>query len=193
MLPGPPAVKRPCDFVVTRALFFGYDGFMPDPTSAAAGAHTTMLWFLIAGALLVLMALSGTVLKRLPLSAAVLYLLAGIAIGPHGLKLVHLDPLKDTRLLETLAEVAVLISLFTTGLKLGPPLGDRRWWIPLRLAFVSMTLTVVLIAFVGVFFLRLPLGAAMLLGAILSPTDPVLASDVQVEHHFTINCILYWL
>ncbi|MES2459652.1 MAG: sodium:proton antiporter [Armatimonadota bacterium] len=156
---------------------------MPNSSAAAASGDPTMLWFLTAGALLVLMALAGSVLKRLPLSSAVLYLLAGIAIGPYGLKLIHLDPLKDAYLLETLAEVAVLISLFTTGLKLGPPLTDRRWWIPLRLAFVAMTLTVGLIALVGVTLLKLPLGAAILLGAILAPTDPVLASDVQVEHH----------
>jgi NhaP-type Na+/H+ or K+/H+ antiporter len=159
---------------------------MPDPTSAitaVSGENATMLWFLIAGCLLVLMALSGSVLKRLPLSAAVLYLLAGIAIGPYGLKMAQLNPFKDAHLLETLAEMAVLISLFTTGLKLGPPLSDRRWWIPIRLAFVGMTLTVVFIAIIGVVFLKLPLGAAILLGAILAPTDPVLASDVTVEHH----------
>lgn len=142
-----------------------------------------MLWFLIAGALLVLMALAGTVLKRLPLSAAVLYLLAGIALGPYGLNLIRLDALKDAHLLQTLSELAVIISLFTTGLKLGPPLSDRRWWIPVRLAFVTMTLTVALITLIGVTLLGLPVGAAIILGAVLAPTDPVLASDVQVEHH----------
>jgi NhaP-type Na+/H+ or K+/H+ antiporter len=45
-----------------------------------------------------------------------------------------------------------------------------------------MTLTVTMIALAGVFLLHLPWGAAILLGAILAPTDPVLASDVQVEH-----------
>jgi NhaP-type Na+/H+ or K+/H+ antiporter len=142
-----------------------------------------MLWFLVAGGLLVLMALAGTVLKRLPLSSAVLYLLGGVAIGPYGLKLMNLGPIKDAHLLEVLSEVAVLISLFTTGLKLGPPLSDNRWRIPLRLAFGAMTVTVGLITLAGVFLLHLPLGAAVLLGAVLAPTDPVLASDVQVEHH----------
>ena len=140
-------------------------------------------WFLVAGGLLVLMALSGSVLKRLPLSAAVLYLLAGVAVGPSGLGLLRLDPVRDGALLEVLSEVAVTVSLFTTGLKLGPALSDRRWWIPLRLATASMALTVGLIALAGVFLLGLPPGAAVLLGAVLAPTDPVLASDVAVEHY----------
>ena len=59
-------------------------------------------------------------------------------------------------------------------------LSDGRWLLPLRLALVSMLVTVALIAGAGVVWLGLPLGAAILLGGILAPTDPVLASDVQV-------------
>jgi NhaP-type Na+/H+ or K+/H+ antiporter len=55
------------------------------------------------------------------------------------------------------------------------------WRLPLRLAFLSMAATVGLVAAVGVFLLGLPLGAAVLFGAVLAPTDPVLASDVQLE------------
>jgi NhaP-type Na+/H+ or K+/H+ antiporter len=64
---------------------------------------------------------------------------------------------------------------------MGVPLTDRRWMLPVRLAFVSMALTVGLIAVVGVWGLGMSLGAAVLLGAILAPTDPVLASGVQAE------------
>jgi NhaP-type Na+/H+ or K+/H+ antiporter len=125
------------------------------------------------------MALSGSVLKRLPLSTSLVYLLAGFGLGGYGYNLLRLDPLRDAPLLERLSEVAVIVSLFTAGLKLSPPLSDRRWLIPVRLAFVSMTLTVGLIALAGHFLLGLPIGAAILLGAVLAPTDPVLASDVQ--------------
>ncbi|MGE5320759.1 MAG: cation:proton antiporter, partial [Hyphomicrobiaceae bacterium] len=100
---------------------------------------------------------------------------------PAGWAILTPHPLIHAALLERVAEIAVLISLFSAGLKLGLPLSDRYWLLPLRLAFVSMTLTVALIALVGVLGLGLPLGAAVLLGAILAPTDPVLASDVQVE------------
>ena len=136
---------------------------------------------LIIGVLLIVMVLSGTLLKRLPLSTAMLYLAAGFALGPAGWAILTPDPLIHTVLLERVAEVAVLLSLFSVGMKLGLPLSNRHWLLPLRLAFVSMTLTVALIAVVGVLGLGLPLGAAILLGAILAPTDPVLASDVQVE------------
>jgi sodium/hydrogen antiporter len=111
------------------------------------------------------------------------YLLGGVALGPWGVGLIRLDPARDAKFLEVVTEIAVLVSLFTTGLKLAAGFRDRRWAVPVRLATVSMTVTVALVAAVGVFWLGLPLGAAVLLGAILAPTDPVLASDVQVEHH----------
>jgi NhaP-type Na+/H+ or K+/H+ antiporter len=92
------------------------------------------------------------------------------------------DPLADAALLERVTEIAVLISLFTSGLKLRTPLHEGRWMLPLRLAFGAMTLTIGLLALAGVWLLHLLWGAAILLGAILAPTDPVLASDVQVAH-----------
>lgn len=137
---------------------------------------------IIVGALLIVMTLSGSFIARLPLSAAMLYLGVGVAIGPMGLGLLKLDALKNVALLERLTEVAVLISLFTAGMKLKLPLTDPRWRIPVQLATVSMVATVGAITALGVWGLGLPLGAAVLLGAILAPTDPVLASDVQVAN-----------
>ena len=142
---------------------------------------TGTIWFLVAGALLVVMALGGSVLHRLPLSTSMLYLLVGFVLGPGGVAFFYLDPIERAPVLERVTEVAVLISLFSAGLKLRVPWSDRRWLTPLRLATVSMVVTVALVAAVGVVGLGLPLGAAVLLGALLAPTDPVLASDVQVE------------
>lgn len=137
------------------------------------------VWALVIGALLTTVALSGTFLKRLPLSISMFYLAAGYALGPGGVGMITIDPMQHTVLLERLAEAAVLISLFAVGLKLGLPLSNSEWHFPVRLAVVSMVLTVGMIAAIGI-ALGLPLGAAILLGAILAPTDPVLASDVQV-------------
>lgn len=137
------------------------------------------VWALVIGTLLTTVALSGTFLKRLPLSITMFYLAAGYALGPGGVGMITIDPMQHTVLLERLAEAAVLISLFAVGLKLGLPLSNSEWRFPVRLAVVSMGWTVALIAIIGV-ALGLPLGAAILLGAILAPTDPVLASDVQV-------------
>jgi NhaP-type Na+/H+ or K+/H+ antiporter len=139
------------------------------------------LWSVIVGLLLVLMALASTVLKRLPLSTAMLYLLVGLGVSPLGLDLLWVDPRGNALLLERMAEVVVLLSLFTAGLKLSPGLRDRSWAMPVRLAVTSMVLTVGLIALAAWMFLGLPVGACVLLGAILAPTDPVLASEVQVN------------
>lgn len=139
------------------------------------------LWALVVGALLITMVLSGTLMKRLPLSASMFYLAVGYLLGTGGLGLMTADPHLVSGLLERVAEVAVLISLFSVGLKLGLPFSSHHWRLPLRLAFVSMTLVVGLITLVGFFLLGMSIGAAILLGGILAPTDPVLASDVQVE------------
>ena len=141
---------------------------------------TFTLACIIVGLLLIAMTLAGSFVARLPLSAAMLYLGAGVAIGPMGLGLIRLDALKNVALLERLTEVAVLISLFTAGMKLELPITNRRWRIPVQLATVSMLITVAAVTAVGVFILDLSWGASVLLGAILAPTDPVLASDVQV-------------
>ncbi len=141
---------------------------------------TFTLACVVIGGLLVIMTFANSFISRLPLSAAMLYLLVGVGIGPLGIGLLNLDPLRDSVVLERLTEIAVLISLFVAGLKLDIPLSDKRWRIPLQLASVSMIITVGAIAALGVYGLGLSLGAAVLLGGILAPTDPVLASDVQI-------------
>ena len=78
-------------------------------------------WILVVGALLIAVALAGTVLKRLPLSTAMLYLAAGVALGPAGWGLMWPDPFSQTVLLERATEIAVLISLFAAGMKLSLP------------------------------------------------------------------------
>lgn len=146
-----------------------------------SGTMEFALWCVIVGLLMVLMALGSTVLKRLPLSTAMLYLLVGIGVSPLGLDLVAADPRANARILERMAEVVVLLSLFTAGLKLSAGMRDRRWLLPVRLALNSMVVTVALITAAAWFFLQLPLGACVLLGAVLAPTDPVLASEVQLQ------------
>jgi NhaP-type Na+/H+ or K+/H+ antiporter len=135
-------------------------------------------WSLFVGVLLVTMVLAGTLLGRLPLTSAMVYLGVGWLLGPDAMDVLRPDPFQNAAVLEHLAEVALLISLFAVGLRLGVPLGDRRWRLPLRLAFVSMAAMVAMVTAIGVWWLDLSLGAAVLLGAILAPTDPVLASDV---------------
>ncbi|WNG40413.1 sodium:proton antiporter [Archangium violaceum] len=150
-----------------------------------------VIWFVIVGALLIAMALGGSVLKRLPLSTSMLYLVVGFTVGRLGLG--RVDPYARAKLLEHLTEIAVLISLFTTGLKMRAPLTAPEWRIAVRLASLTMVLTIGLVTVVGVWLMGLPLGAAVLLGAVLAPTDPVLASDVQVESPFRHETLRFGL
>lgn len=141
---------------------------------------TFTLWFILAGLLLVGMAISGTLVQRLPLTTSILYLGAGLAIGAYGTGFLTIDAVEEAEVLERITEIAVIISLFAAGLKLRLQWHDDRWHLPLRLALVTMTATIAMITLVGMIGLGLPLGAAILLGAILAPTDPVLAAEVEV-------------
>jgi len=138
-------------------------------------------WSLLIGALLVSMVLASALPGRLPFSSAMVYLALGWLLGPQVVNVLRPNPLAMAALLERLAEIALLISLFAVGMQLGVPLRDRRWRLPLRLATLSMTLMVVMVATIGVYWLELSWGGAILLGAILAPTDPVLASGVRSE------------
>lgn len=110
------------------------------------------------------MVVAGATLARLLVSSATIYLCVGYLADPGGLNLIVPDPLHHADVIGRVAEVALLISLFTVGLRMGVPIFDRRWMVPLRLAFVSMAITVGLIAALGMWGLGLPMGAAVLLG-----------------------------
>jgi NhaP-type Na+/H+ or K+/H+ antiporter len=138
-------------------------------------------WCLVIGLLLIAMGLTDTVRREMPLSASALYLVAGWLLGPQMLGLIALDLRADAPTLERLTEIAVLISLFAVGLRLRVRLTDPLWLTPVLLATVTMAATIALLVGLGL-ALALPLGAAVLLAAVLAPTDPVLASDVQVEN-----------
>ena len=139
-------------------------------------------WFLLIGALLLVRGLTATLLQRSPVTSSILYLAFGLLVGPSALNLFHFNPLQESALLQTLTEIAVLISLFSAGVKMPVPFTLSRWRAPILLATLSMAITVGLVAAFAYFVLGLPLGAGVLLGAIVAPTDPVLATDVQVRH-----------
>ena len=128
------------------------------------------------------MGLTASILKRSPITSAIIYLAVGVLVGPTVLDWFHFNPLKQSALLESLTEVAVLISLFSAGVKMPVPFSFARWRTPILLATVSMAITVAMVAGFAFYVLGMPLGAGVLLGAIVAPTDPVLATDVQIRH-----------
>ncbi|MGZ2749486.1 cation:proton antiporter domain-containing protein [Burkholderia stagnalis] len=142
--------------------------------------HDT-LWYLIVGAVLLAMGIATSALRHLPCSTAMVYLLLGWLLGPAGAGLLDLDVARDAALLRRVVEVALLVSLFAIGLRLRVPLPDPLWRVPCRLGLLAMLVTVPALAACAAFGLGLGLGPALLIAAILAPTDPVLAHDVQVR------------
>lgn len=138
---------------------------------------------LLAGGLAVLIATVALSRAREgPFTSAVVYLVMGafVALGLNGLGVELLDPIEDATVIERVAEFAVIIALFSAGVRLDRPLGWRRWSSTTRLIAVVMPLTIAGVAAFGSLVMGLSLGAAIVLGAVLAPTDPVLAGDVQV-------------
>jgi sodium/hydrogen antiporter len=115
-------------------------------------------------------------------SAAIIYLGLGVlaALAIEVLGIGWIEPVEDAELIEKLAELAVIIALFGTGLKLDRPLTRAAWAGVGRLLAIAMPLTIGAIAIFGTEVMGLSLGAAIALGAVLAPTDPVLAGDVGV-------------
>jgi sodium/hydrogen antiporter len=139
-------------------------------------------WVLVIGGLLLVMALAQPVIQRLPVTPAIFYLVIGIILGPVGFHVIRINPIEHAGWLLHVTEVAVIISLFGVGLKLRLPLTAPGLRPALYLASMSMVVTILLVAIAGVMLIGLNMGEAILLGAILAPTDPVLASEVQVQN-----------
>ncbi len=95
---------------------------------------TFITWVAVLGAVLLILALTSSYLRWMPVTTSVVCLALGIAIGPAGLGLLQLDIHQATGWMEHLTEVAVLFSLFVSGLKLRLPLSSRSWRIAFGLA-----------------------------------------------------------
>ncbi len=137
-----------------------------------------ILYLLVFGLLLIFVTLGSGWIERLPLTFAQIYLIVGMILGPYGLRLVQFRP--DAELLQWLTEFVVIVSVFGCGLKVNRPLQLWAWNSTIRLIGFLMPISIFAVAAVGHWLLGLSWAAAVLLGAILAPTDPVLASEVQV-------------
>ncbi|WP_366053679.1 sodium:proton antiporter [Microcoleus sp. PH2017_34_RAT_O_A] len=146
--------------------------------SAIAMVDHYILNLLVIGILLLTVTLGSGWISRLPVSYALIYLIVGIGLGPYGVKLVELRP--EAQFLERLTEFVVLVSLFSCGLKMNRPLQLWAWNSTARLLGFLMPISIFAVAAIAHWFVKLDWGPAILLGAILAPTDPVLASEVQI-------------
>ncbi|MDI9640734.1 sodium:proton antiporter [Oscillatoria amoena NRMC-F 0135] len=141
---------------------------------------TYILDLLIIGLLLLTVTLGSGWIARLPLSYALIYLCVGIFLGPYGTGLISLTP--NAEFIERITELVVIISVFSCGLKMNRPFKPWAWQITARLIGFLMPLCIIAIAAVSHWLIGLDWGPSILLGAILAPTDPVLASEVQLAH-----------
>ncbi|MEL7523350.1 MAG: cation:proton antiporter [Cyanobacteria bacterium J06553_1] len=118
-------------------------------------------------------------IECLPLSYALIYLVVGILLGSYGFGLIEIKP--NTQFLERLTEFVVIVSVFGCGLKINRPLKLWAWQSTIRLIGLLMPISIFALAAIAHYILGMGWGGAILLGAILAPTDPVLASEVQLE------------
>jgi NhaP-type Na+/H+ or K+/H+ antiporter len=120
------------------------------------------------------------VLERRPLSMPIAFLGLGMLVFVLPAGLPTPDPLRWPELTTHLTEVGVIVALMGAGLKIDRPLSWARWSSTWRLLAIAMPLCIAAVAVLGWWWAGLVPAAALLLGAALAPTDPVLASDVQV-------------
>ncbi len=144
--------------------------------------HTPEPYVLIltgVGLLIALVAWLPLALRRMPLSLPIVCI--GIGALVFSLPSVPFpQPTAYPKLIERVSEFVVLVALMGAGLKIDRIFGLRRWSVTWRLLGITMPLSILAITLLGVWGLGLTWVTALLLGAALAPTDPVLASDVQV-------------
>ncbi|UNU27569.1 sodium:proton antiporter [Microcoleus vaginatus HSN003] len=139
-----------------------------------------ILDLLAIGILLLTVTLGSGWISRFPVSYALIYLVVGIGLGPYGSKLINLRP--EAQFVERLTEFVVIVSLYSCGLKMNRPLKFWAWNSTARLIGFLMPISIFAVAAVAHWCVKLDWGPAILLGAILAPTDPVLASEVQLAN-----------
>jgi sodium/hydrogen antiporter len=120
-------------------------------------------------------------LTRRPAYAAVVALAVGVSLGPLGLRILRPQLMEDGALIETISEIALLTCLFCLGLRLRTPIEWRTWRVPLRLSTLTTVATAALAAAAAHLLFDMTLAQSLLLGAIVAPTDSVLASDVAAH------------
>jgi sodium/hydrogen antiporter len=133
----------------------------------------------VLGGLLVLGSLLSGIAHRSMLSLAAVFVVAGFVLGEGALHVV--DFRASSGLVQDLATTALIVILFRDGLDVDGELLQRQWQLPLRKLIVAMPVTAAIVALLARWLIGLSWTEAFLLGALLSPTDPVLSSGVVTD------------
>ena len=122
-----------------------------------------------------------TLAQRVGISYSIVFLVFGMVMYALVDELPWPNPFRMQTATVHLTELIVIIALMGTGLKIDHPFSFRRWRAPFRLVTLTMLLSIVSLMGLSLWLLGFDWPSAILLGAVLAPTDPVLAADVQVE------------
>ncbi|QFU83831.1 cation:proton antiporter [Natronorubrum aibiense] len=140
----------------------------------------TEIGFVVIGIVLFGVAVLPRFVSDRPISLPIFFVSFGLLVFSLPIGLPPPDPLEQGETTERLAELGVIIALMALGLKLDRPPGLRAWASTWRLLVITMPLSIAGVAVLG-WSVGLVVPTALLLGACIAPTDPVLASEVQVE------------
>ncbi|OYQ36764.1 hypothetical protein CHU92_09210 [Flavobacterium cyanobacteriorum] len=136
------------------------------------------LWLLLAGAIALLAAIVPIVIVKRHITPPIIYIITGICMYLLNVNYQFIS-LKHSTEIEKITEFVVIVSLTNAGLKIKKPFEWRTWKYAVRLLVITMPVTIVAAAFAGWWIAGLAPAAALLFGAVMSPTDPVLASEFQ--------------
>src|SRR3954447_6328412 len=121
-------------------------------------------------------ALASGIAHRSFLSLTAVFVLAGFVLGEGGFGVLHIDP--TSTFVHDLALVALIVILFRDGLEVEAEMLQKAWRLPLRKLIIAMPLTCLIVALATYSVTNLGWTESFLVGALLSPTDPVLSSSV---------------
>jgi NhaP-type Na+/H+ or K+/H+ antiporter len=148
---------------------------LPSLSQGRSPYRTVSLLLLFSITLLLAVLLSERA-ERTLLSTSVLFLLTGALAGRQSLGLVHVEA--HDPIVSTLAELALFSVLFTDSMKLGIRDLIQGWRLPGRALFIGFPLTLAGTALLAHWLVPLPWTESLLIGAILSPTDPVFVAAI---------------
>lgn len=160
--------------------------FIPLPLALSEGFHLGDLWVLglaVVGLSFLVAVVALAASRDRAFSASIAYVALGavVAVVLALADVAPFDPEADAEVLERVAELALIVAVFSAGLTVERHVSRRSWLNIAGLLCVAMPLTIAAIALFGKAAMGLSWGAAILLGAILAPTDPVLAGDVGLS------------
>jgi NhaP-type Na+/H+ or K+/H+ antiporter len=143
--------------------------------------HESLAVMAALGFAVLVMAWLPSVSKKINISYPVLLLLMGFFLYSLKVPLLWSGELWSDAWIMHISEFVVIISLMGVGLKIGKNYSLKSWKTPLKLILITMPMCMGLVFLTGFYFLALTLPAALLIAAVLAPTDPVLAEEVQIE------------